>query len=178
MVEYIPILILMGLAVIIASIIVGASSILGHKISQKTKMATYECGMQTIGPSRMKMNIRYYIVAMLFLIFDIEIMFLYPWAVVTGSLKMFGFLEMLFFRVHPLCWIYLRMEERGFGMGLETATPASLQEVINWARKNSIWPVTFGLACCALEMIVASSATFDMPASERKYSGLLPVRLT
>jgi NADH-quinone oxidoreductase subunit A len=53
--------------------------------------------MQTIGPTRMKINIRYYIVAMLFLIFDIEIMFLYPWAVVAGSLKLFGFLVMLFF---------------------------------------------------------------------------------
>jgi len=97
MVEYVPILVMIGFAVVIAALIVGASHILGHKISKKAKLATYECGMQTIGPSRMKMNIRYYIVAMLFLIFDIEIMFLYPWAVVTGSLKMFGFLTMLFF---------------------------------------------------------------------------------
>jgi NADH-quinone oxidoreductase subunit B len=42
------------------------------------------------------------------------------------------------------------------------AVPESLQEVINWARKNSVWPVTFGLACCALEMMVASSATYDI----------------
>ncbi|MCK9362527.1 MAG: NADH-quinone oxidoreductase subunit B [Syntrophales bacterium] len=47
-------------------------------------------------------------------------------------------------------------------MGVEVAVPATLQEVINWARKNSIWPVTFGLACCALEMMVASSATYDI----------------
>ena len=46
-------------------------------------------------------------------------------------------------------------------MAIETP-PQSLQEVINWARKNSIWPVTFGLACCALEMMVASSATYDI----------------
>ena len=44
----------------------------------------------------------------------------------------------------------------------EEKPPGSLQEVINWARKNSIWPVTFGLACCALEMIVASSSTYDI----------------
>ena len=55
--------------------------------------------MQTIGPTRIRINIRYYIVAMLFLIFDIEIMFLYPWAVVTGELKLFGFVEMLIFVV-------------------------------------------------------------------------------
>ena len=97
MVEYVPVLVMICFAVLIAALIVGASSILGHKISKKAKLATYECGMQTIGPTRMKMNLRYYIVAMLFLIFDIEIMFLYPWAVVMGGLKIFGFLEMLFF---------------------------------------------------------------------------------
>jgi NADH-quinone oxidoreductase subunit A len=97
MIEYVPILVMMCFALAIALLIVGASSILGHKISKKAKLATYECGMQTIGPTRMKMNLRYYIVAMLFLIFDIEIMFLYPWAVVMGGLKIFGFLEMLFF---------------------------------------------------------------------------------
>ena len=64
--------------------------------------------MQTIGPTRMKINIRYYIVAMLFLIFDIEIMFLYPWAVVAGSLKLFGFLVMLFFVIVLLIgYVYL-----------------------------------------------------------------------
>lgn len=97
MIEYVPILVMMCFAVVIATLIVGASHFLGHKIPKKVKLATYECGMQTIGPTRMKINIRYYIVAMLFLIFDIEIMFLYPWAVVMGGLKMFGFLEMLFF---------------------------------------------------------------------------------
>ncbi|MBU1745881.1 MAG: NADH-quinone oxidoreductase subunit A [Proteobacteria bacterium] len=97
MIEYIPILILLCFAIMIAVLIVGASHLLGHLISRKTKLSTYECGMQTIGPTRMKMNIRYYIIAMLFLIFDIEIMFLYPWALVTGGLGMFGFVEMLIF---------------------------------------------------------------------------------
>jgi NADH-quinone oxidoreductase subunit A len=97
MITYIPILIIIIFAFLIAALIVGASSILGHKTYKKTKLATYECGMRTIGPTRMKMNIRYYLTAMLFLIFDIEIMFLYPWALVTGNLRMFGFLEMLVF---------------------------------------------------------------------------------
>lgn len=97
MLEYVPILIMMILAILIALLIVGASYLLGNRISNRVKLATYECGMQTIGPTRMKINIRYYMVAMLFLIFDIEIMFLYPWAVVAGSLKLFGFLVMLFF---------------------------------------------------------------------------------
>ena len=97
MLEYIPILIMMCLAAFIACLIVGASHVLGHRTNNKVKLSTYECGMQTIGPTRMRMNIRYYLTAMLFLIFDIEIMFLYPWAVVTKSLGLFGFLEMLVF---------------------------------------------------------------------------------
>lgn len=99
MLEYLPILVMMILAVLVALLIVGASHLLGSRISNRVKLATYECGMQTVGPTRMKINIRYYIVAMLFLIFDIEIMFLYPWAVVAGSLKLFGFIAMFIFVV-------------------------------------------------------------------------------
>jgi len=59
------------------------------------------------------------------------------------------------------------MEKRSIGMGIEnkiTGGPvlAGLDKLVNWARKNSIWPVTFGLACCALEMMVASSASYDI----------------
>ena len=97
MIEYVPIFVLMCFAILVAFLIVGASHILGHRIIKKAKLSTYECGMQTVGPTRMRINIRYYIIAMLFLIFDIEIMFLYPWAVVAGSLKIFGFIEMLIF---------------------------------------------------------------------------------
>jgi NADH-quinone oxidoreductase subunit A len=99
MVSYLPLLLMIGFAILIAGFIVGASHLLGQRITGKTKLSTYECGMQTIGPTRMKINVRYYIVAMLFLIFDIEIMFLYPWAVIMGELKLFGFVEMLIFVV-------------------------------------------------------------------------------
>ncbi len=99
MIEYVPILVIMTFSILIALLIVGASHILGHRISGKVKLAPYECGMETIGPTRMRIKIRYYMTAMLFLIFDIEILFLYPWAVVAGSLKLFGFVEMLIFIV-------------------------------------------------------------------------------
>jgi NADH-quinone oxidoreductase subunit A len=97
MLDYIPILIMLSFAGLIGCLIVGASHILGHRINKKTKSSTYECGMPTTGPTWMRMNIRYYLTAMLFLIFDIEIMFLYPWAVVTRSLGLFGFIEMIVF---------------------------------------------------------------------------------
>jgi len=71
--------------------------ILGHRTKSRAKLAPYECGMTTIGPTRRMMTIRYYIVAMLFLVFDIEIIFLYPWAVISRRLGLFGFIEMLVF---------------------------------------------------------------------------------
>jgi len=96
-VAYIPIFIMVFVASLSALILVGASHILGERIAKKAKLSPYECGMRTVGPTRSRITIRYYIVAMLFLIFDIEILFLYPWAVVTRSLKLFGFIEMLIF---------------------------------------------------------------------------------
>ena len=59
-------------------------------------------------------------------------------------------------------------------MGVADTAEASLQEVINWARKNSVWPVTFGLACCALEMMVASSATYDIARFGAEYPRFSP----
>ncbi|MDO8443024.1 MAG: NADH-quinone oxidoreductase subunit A [bacterium] len=97
MLAYIPILIMIIIASLAALLFVGASHVLGERKSKIAKLSPYECGMQTVGPTRRRITIRYYIIAMLFLIFDIEIMFLYPWAVVTRSLKLFGFIEMLIF---------------------------------------------------------------------------------
>ncbi len=99
MFEYVAIFVMMCLAAIIAIVIIGASYFLGHRTKSRTKLAPYECGMTTSGPTRRMMTIRYYIVAMLFLVFDIEIIFLYPWAVIARKLGLFGFIEMLVFVV-------------------------------------------------------------------------------
>jgi NADH-quinone oxidoreductase subunit A len=97
MIEYIGILIMLVLAVIIAALVVGLAYILGNRTTKKIKLSPYECGAVTIGPTRRRMNIRYYIIAMLFLVFDLEILFLYPWAVITKNLGLFGFVEMIVF---------------------------------------------------------------------------------
>jgi NADH-quinone oxidoreductase subunit A len=99
MFEYVAILVMMGLAASISVIMIGVSYLLGHRTKGKVKLAPYECGMTTSGPTQRMMTIRYYIVAMLFLVFDIEIIFLYPWAVITRKLGLFGFFEMLVFVV-------------------------------------------------------------------------------
>jgi len=95
--QYVAIFGMMCFAAILAVLIIGLSYVFGQRTRNKTKLAPYECGMTTSGPTRRIMTIRYYIVAMLFLVFDIEIVFLYPWAVITRRLGLFGFLEMLVF---------------------------------------------------------------------------------
>ncbi|MCX7858100.1 MAG: NADH-quinone oxidoreductase subunit A [Deltaproteobacteria bacterium] len=95
--EYIGILIILIFANLIALLIVGLSYFLGERKPKKVKLEPYECGMTTIGPARRRISIKYYIFAMLFLIFDIEVLFMYPWAVVTKNLKLFGFIEMFIF---------------------------------------------------------------------------------
>jgi NADH-quinone oxidoreductase subunit A len=96
-IEYVAVLIMIALAAIIAGVIVGASYILGNRTRARVKLSPYECGMVSMGPARRRMTIRYYIIAMLFLVFDLEILFLYPWAVVTKGLGLFGFVEMMVF---------------------------------------------------------------------------------
>lgn len=97
MIEYVGVLIMIGLAAAIAGLIVGASYLLGNRTRARVKLSPYECGMVSRGPARTMMTVRYYIVAMLFLVFDLEILFLYPWAVTAKHLGLFGFGEMAVF---------------------------------------------------------------------------------
>jgi NADH-quinone oxidoreductase subunit A len=78
---YIPIAILIVMAVIFGVVNIVASQLLGPQRSGKDKMSTYESGMNPIGTARRRFNVRFYILAMTFLVFDVEIIFLYPWAV-------------------------------------------------------------------------------------------------
>src|SRR6266511_231743 len=73
------------------------SYLLGVKKPNPRKLAPYECGVNPIGTARERFSVKFYLVAMLFLLFDIEAVFLFPWAVVYRDLKMLGFFEMLLF---------------------------------------------------------------------------------
>ena len=92
-----PILIFLILVTGFALVSVIGSLILGMRKPTPEKLAPYECGMQPVGTARERLSVKFYLVAMLFLLFDIEAVFLFPWAVVYRDLKMFGFLEMLLF---------------------------------------------------------------------------------
>jgi NADH-quinone oxidoreductase subunit A len=73
--------------------------LLGMKKPRPEKLVPYECGMHPIGTARDRFSVKFYLVAMLFLLFDIEAVFLFPWAVIYRELKLFGFFEMLLFIV-------------------------------------------------------------------------------
>jgi NADH-quinone oxidoreductase subunit A len=93
--NYLPLLIHFLVALALAGAIVLLSYFIGYRRPTRAKMAPYECGMTPVGDARGRFSVKFYLVAMLFILFDIEAVFLYPWAVILRDLKMFGFWEML-----------------------------------------------------------------------------------
>lgn len=94
---WLPILIFFALVTAFAAGSIVLSLILGMRKPNPAKLTPYECGMQPVGTARDRFSVKFYLVAMLFLLFDIEAVFLFPWAVVYRDLRIFGFLEMLLF---------------------------------------------------------------------------------
>ena len=92
---YFPILLQVALAVAVAAGVLAASALLGHRVQNKAKSAPYECGITPVGDARGRFSVKFYLVAMVFILFDVEIVFLYPWAVVYRDLKLYGFVSML-----------------------------------------------------------------------------------
>ena len=95
--SYLPILILVLLAAGFALATLLLSSVLGPRRPSLDKLSPYECGIDPVGSARDRFSVKFYLVAMLFIVFDIEIVFLYPWAVILNSLGLFGLVEMIFF---------------------------------------------------------------------------------
>ncbi|MBX3663160.1 MAG: NADH-quinone oxidoreductase subunit A [Burkholderiales bacterium] len=98
---YFPILmfIAVGLAFGVAPVAAGwvASRVVGSHKPDQQKLSPYECGFEAFEDARMRFDVRYYLVAILFILFDLEIAFLFPWAVVLQEIGLFGFLSMMFF---------------------------------------------------------------------------------
>jgi NADH-quinone oxidoreductase subunit A len=94
---YIPIVIFFLIAVLLPVALLGVSRVLQRRVFEHQKLMPYECGVDPIGDARDRFSVRFYIVAMLFLIFDVETIFLFPWAVIYDRLALFGLAEMLLF---------------------------------------------------------------------------------
>ncbi|MGQ0554064.1 MAG: NADH-quinone oxidoreductase subunit A [Planctomycetota bacterium] len=107
--DYLPVLLLAGFAVSFAALNIIASALLGKKAgTNPDKDSAFECGMLPLQSSRRRFSVKFYVVAMLFILFDIEVVFLYPWAVKFRDLGWVGFVEMLvFLTVLTVGWWYV-----------------------------------------------------------------------
>lgn len=95
--NYVPLLLMLAAVVLLAGGMIVLSHWLGQHRPTRAKLAAYECGVPPTGDARQRFSVKFYLVAMVFILFDVEVVFLYPWAVVFHELKMFGFVEMLLF---------------------------------------------------------------------------------
>jgi NADH-quinone oxidoreductase subunit A len=95
--EYLPILMFLGLAIVLSILMVAASLVIARQKPDTEKLSAYECGFEAFDDARRKFDVRFYLVAILFIIFDLEVAFLFPWAVSLGEIGMFGFWSMVAF---------------------------------------------------------------------------------
>jgi len=95
--EYVPILLFLGIAFGVGVAAVVASYIVGRQNPDPEKVSSYECGFEPFEDARGRFDVRFYLVAILFIIFDLEVAFLFPWAVALGDIGLFGFWSMVVF---------------------------------------------------------------------------------
>ncbi len=91
---YFPMFLLIFFVIAMALGMVGVSYVVGRRVRTKEKLSTYECGNEPFEDARGRFSVKFYLVAILFIIFDIEVVFLYPWAVIYRKLAIFGLIEM------------------------------------------------------------------------------------
>jgi NADH-quinone oxidoreductase subunit A len=95
--QYLPILVFLGIAIGLAAVILVASLAVARQSPDAEKLSAYECGFEPFEDARGRFDVRFYLVAILFIIFDLEVAFLFPWAVSLGSIGLFGFWSMMIF---------------------------------------------------------------------------------
>ena len=106
--DYFPLLIMLAVSAGFAAIGLAFSALMGPRRPTAIKSQTYESGMPVIGTARRRVFIRYYLVAVLFILFDIEIIFFYPWAVLFRQLQLFGLVEMgVFILILVIGYVYI-----------------------------------------------------------------------
>jgi NADH-quinone oxidoreductase subunit A len=97
--EYLPIVVFLGIAMFIATVMVAIPFIVAAKKPDTEKLSSYECGFDPFDDSRGQFDVRFYLVCLLFIIFDLEIAFLFPWAITLGETGVFGLWSMVVFLV-------------------------------------------------------------------------------
>lgn len=95
--DYTPILMLLGIAVALGLVLILAAAIIAVRNPDPEKVSAYECGFNAFDDARMRFDVRFYLVSILFIIFDLEVAFLFPWSVAFGELSMVAFWSMMVF---------------------------------------------------------------------------------
>ena len=95
--QYLPLVVFIGVALAIVLALLVAPFLVAYRQPDPEKLSAYECGFNAFDDARMKFDVRFYLVAILFIIFDLEVTFLFPWAVVFGKLGAYGFWSMMAF---------------------------------------------------------------------------------
>ncbi|MCS7314952.1 MAG: NADH-quinone oxidoreductase subunit A [Bryobacterales bacterium] len=118
---YFPVLLQALIAMAVAGGMLAASALLGRKIRDRVKGSPYECGVPPVGSPRERFSVKFYLVAMVFILLDVEAVFLYPWAVVYRELRLFAFLEMALFLVLILAGFYYLYKKGALDWSLQEA---------------------------------------------------------
>ena len=95
--DYLPLVIFIGVSLVVATALLVAPFLIAYKSPDSEKLSAYECGFNAFDDARMKFDVRFYLVAILFIIFDLEVAFLFPWAITFGDLGWYGFWSMMIF---------------------------------------------------------------------------------
>src|SRR6201996_3778156 len=107
LIDYVPILIFLVIAAAITGVMIAGSYLLAQQKPDSEKSSAYECGFEAFADARTKFDVRFYLVAILFIIFDLEVAFLFPWAVSLKDIGWFGFLSMIgFLAVLTIGFVY------------------------------------------------------------------------
>ena len=110
--EYLPILMFVIVGIGFAAVTLGLSEIIVPRKSSAKKMAPYECGLEPVGNARSRVEVKFYLVAVLFILFDIEAVFMYPWAVAFRQLGLYGLVEMILFVVILLIGYFYLLQKK------------------------------------------------------------------
>lgn len=178
-------------AIGLVAIALGVARAISPRSYNPQKGEAYECGIPTRGKSWMQFKVGYYLFAILFLMFDVETVFLFAWAVVVQEIGVFGLVSALFFLLILTFGLAYALAERSLGMEVRKPKIKSmkyedftdneylekmieelrangtnvvmgcLDEVINWGRSNSLWPLTFATSCCGIEFMAVGAARYD-----------------
>lgn len=122
---YFPVLAQVLVAIVLAAVLIGLGLWLGKRVRNRVKDTPYECGISPTGNAKERFSVKFYLVAMLFILFDIEAIFLYPWAVVYRELRWFAFFEMLLFIALVLAGFFYIWKKGVLNWASEDGEPGS-----------------------------------------------------